>query len=173
MCMPFQRGCGAGWACLYGERRVRKTEFDTWKWEARETIWRGVGGSFRQEVQPISYKQSGVNPELRTSTGRSRCDGCPGVRESESRSVVSDSLRPHTVHGTLQAGVGSHSLLQGNLPNPEIEPWSPTLQVDSLPAEPPEKPRILEWVAYPISSRSSRPRNQTRVSCIADGFFTS
>ena len=141
--MPFQRGCGTGWACLYGERRVRKMEFDTWKWEARDTIWRGVGGSLRQEVQPISYKQSGVNPELRTSTGRSQCDGCPGVRESESRSVVSDSLRPHTVHGTLQAGVGSHSLLQGNLPNPGIEPWSPTLQVDSLPAEPPEKPQNI------------------------------
>ena len=29
------------------------------------------------------------------------------------------------------------SLLQGNLPNPGIKPRSPTLQVDSLPAEPP------------------------------------
>jgi len=33
-------------------------------------------------------------------------------------------------------------------------------------------PRILEWVAYPFSSRSSWPRNQTTVSCIAGGFFT-
>ena len=33
-------------------------------------------------------------------------------------------------------------------------------------------PRILEWIAYPFSSRFSRPRNQTRVSCIAGGFFT-
>ena len=33
-------------------------------------------------------------------------------------------------------------------------------------------PRILEWVAYPFSSRSSWPRNQTRVSCIAGRFFT-
>ena len=32
--------------------------------------------------------------------------------------------------------------------------------------------RILEWVAYPFSSRSSQPRNRTRVSCIAGGFFT-
>ena len=36
--------------------------------------------------------------------------------------------------------------------------------------------RILEWVAYPFSRGSSqpmnRPRNRTRVSCIADGFFT-
>ena len=32
--------------------------------------------------------------------------------------------------------------------------------------------RILEWVAFPFSSRFSWPRNQTRVSCIAGGFFT-
>ena len=28
-----------------------------------------------------------------------------------------------------------HSLLQRNLPNPGIEPWSPTLQADFLPSE--------------------------------------
>ena len=33
-------------------------------------------------------------------------------------------------------------------------------------------PRLLEWVAYPFSRGSSPPRNQTRVSCIAGGFFT-
>ena len=32
-------------------------------------------------------------------------------------------------------------------------------------------PRILEWVAYPFSRGSSPPRNRTRVSCIAAGFF--
>ena len=31
--------------------------------------------------------------------------------------------------------------------------------------------RRLEWVAYPFSSGSSRPRNWTRVSCITGGFF--
>ena len=33
------------------------------------------------------------------------------------------------------------------------------------------KARILEWVAFPFSRRSSQPRNQTGVSCIADFFF--
>ena len=33
---------------------------------------------------------------------------------------------------------------QGNLTNPGIEPRSPTLQVDSLLAEPQGKPRILQ-----------------------------
>ena len=31
--------------------------------------------------------------------------------------------------------------------------------------------RILECVAYPFSSGSSQPRNRTRVSCSAGGFF--
>ena len=38
------------------------------------------------------------------------------------------------------AGVGSLSLLQ-DLPHPGISPRSPALQADSLPAEPPAKPR--------------------------------
>ena len=33
--------------------------------------------------------------------------------------------------------------------------------------------RILEWAAFPFSRGSSQSRNQTQVSHIADGFFTS
>ena len=33
--------------------------------------------------------------------------------------------------------------------------------------------RILEWVAWPFSMGSSQPRDQTQVSHIADGLFTS
>ena len=55
-----------------------------------------------------------------------------------------------------------------------MEPRSPALQVDSLPAELSHKksPRILEWVAYPFSRASLQLRNQTGVSCIAGEFFT-
>ena len=48
----------------------------------------------------------------------------------------------YVVHGILQARVlewVALSLLQGNRPNPGIEPRSPSLQADSLPAEPQEK----------------------------------
>ena len=38
-------------------------------------------------------------------------------------------------------GVGCHALLSGNLPNPGLESRSPALQADSLPAEPPGKPK--------------------------------
>ena len=33
--------------------------------------------------------------------------------------------------------------------------------------------RILEWVAFPFFRRFSQPRDQTQVSHIAGGFFTS
>jgi len=33
--------------------------------------------------------------------------------------------------------------------------------------------RILEWVAFPYSRGSSKPRDQTQVSHIEGGFFTS
>ena len=55
--------------------------------------------------------------------------------ESESCSVVSDSLRPMD-YGILQA-------------------------------------RILEWVSFPFSRKSSHPRDRTQISCIAGIFFTS
>ena len=53
-------------------------------------------------------------------------------------SVVSDSLRPHGLYSPWNSpgqntGVGSLSLLQGNLPNPGIEPRSPALQADPGP----------------------------------------
>ena len=45
----------------------------------------------------------------------------------------------YTVHGILQWS-GQPFPSPGDLPNPGIEPRSPALQVDSLPAEPPGKP---------------------------------
>ena len=60
--------------------------------------------------------------------------------EVKSQSVVSDSLQPHGLYSSWNSsgqntGVGSLSILQGNLPNPGIEPRSPTFQANCLPAE--------------------------------------
>ena len=38
--------------------------------------------------------------------------------------------------------------LQGNLPNPGIEPRSPALQADALTSEPPGKPFLYLWWKY-------------------------
>ena len=63
--------------------------------------------------------------------------------ESESCSVVCDSLRPHGLYSPWNSlgqstGVGSLFLLLGIFPtfsNPGIKPGSPALQADSLPIE--------------------------------------
>ena len=39
----------------------------------------------------------------------------------------------------------------GDLPNPEIEPRSPTLQVDALPSEPPGKPHDPYVIYHKVS----------------------
>ena len=77
--------------------------------------------------------------------------------------VVSDSATPWSVARQAHLSVGFSrqeywsGLLcppPGNLPHPGIEPWSPALQMDSLPAEPPGKPpmlqrEIISWFADP------------------------
>ena len=105
----------------------------------------------------------------------------PGAREgwqseSESCSVMSDSLRPHGLYTPWNSpgqdtGVGSLSLLQGIFPTLESNPGFPLCRQILYQLSRKGSPRILGWVGYPFSSGSSLPRNQTRVSCIASGFF--
>ena len=62
-----------------------------------------------------------------------------GVSESESHSVVSDSATPWTIQSMEfsrpEYWSGQPFPSPGDLPNPGIEPRSPTLQMDSSPAE--------------------------------------
>ena len=69
-------------------------------------------------------------------------------------------------------GVHSLSLLQGIFTTQGLNPGLPHCWRILYQLSQKGSPRILEWVAYPFSSRSSQPRNQTRVSCISSGFFT-
>ena len=68
-------------------------------------------------------------------------------------------------------GAGSLSLLQGIFPTQGLNPGLPRCRWILYQLSHKGSPRILEWVAYPFSSKSSQPRNRTRVSCIAGGFF--
>ena len=70
-------------------------------------------------------------------------------------------------------GVGSLSLLRGIFPTQGSNPGLLHCRRIVYQLSHQGSPRILEWVAYPCSSGSSWPRNWTRVSCIAGGFFTS
>ena len=78
---------------------------------------------------------------------------------SESLSVVSDSLWPYRLYSPCNSpgqntGVGSHSLLQGNLPYPGIEPGSPTLQAGSLPSEPTRNPKCGHNIFFFLGNAS-------------------
>ena len=97
--------------------------------------------------------------------------------QTESHSVVSDSLWPHGQYSPWNSpgkntGVGSLSLLQGIFPTQGSNPGLPPCRQILYQLSHKGSPRILEWVAYPFSRGSSRPRNWTRVSCTAGGFFT-
>ena len=91
---------------------------------------------------------------------------------SESLSVMSDSASAWTSPGQ-NIGVGSRSLLQGIFPTQGSNPGLPHCRHLLYQLSHQGSPRIPEWVAYSFSSGSSQARNQTRVSYIAGGFFTS
>ena len=93
------------------------------------------------------------------------------------KSLVSDSLQPHGVYSPWNSpgqntGVGSLSFLQGIFPTQGSNLGLPRCRRILCQLSHKGSPRILEWIAYPFSRGSSRPRNQTRVTCIAGKFFT-
>ena len=99
--------------------------------------------------------------------------------ESESRLVVSDSLRPQGLYSPWNSpgqntGVGSHSLLQGIFPTQGLNTGLPHRgRIFFYHLSHQGSPKILEWVAFPFSRESSQPRNRTGVSCTAGRFSTS
>ena len=122
--------------------------------------------------------------------GDSRCARCPplpclppaslGFRSLAKVKVAQLCLTlcdpmDYTVHGILQARILEWVAFPspGDLPNPGIEPRFPALWGDSSPAEPPAKPKNTGVGSVPFSRGPSHPRDHTRVSCTAGGFFTS
>ena len=95
--------------------------------------------------------------------------------ESESRSVVSDSLWSHGLYSLwnspgLNTGVGSLSLLQGIFPTQGLNPDLPYCRQIFYQLSHKGNPRMLQWVGYSFSRGSSRPRNQTGVTFISGRF---
>ena len=69
-------------------------------------------------------------------------------------------------------GAGTLSLPQGIFPTQRLNPGFLHCRWILHQLSHKGSPRILEWVAYPFSTGSSWPRNQSRVSYISGGFFT-
>ena len=110
-------------------------------------------------------------------TKRHPCFHRTSSDSSESHSVMSNSLWPHGLYSPWNSpdqntGVGSLSILQGVFQTQGSNPGLPDCRWILYKLSYQRNPRILEWVAYPFSSGSSWPRNRTRVSCTACGFFT-
>ena len=97
-------------------------------------------------------------------------------------SVISNSVTPWTA--ARQAPLSMEFCRQeyfrglpcpplGDLPNPATELRSSALHADSLPSEPPGKPKDTGMGSLSLLRGSSWPRNWTGISCIAVGSFTS
>ena len=94
------------------------------------------------------------------------------VKVTQSCLTLCDPMN-YTVHEFSRPEYWSGQLFPspGDLPNPGIKPRSPALQVDSSPAEPSGKPKNTGVGSLSLLQRMFLIRNQSRVSCIADGFF--
>ena len=100
--------------------------------------------------------QSNVNlAENSGEEGEERCNQDENIlqgvifNESESCSVMSDSLPPLGLYSPFSRPKywsGQPFPSSGDLPNPGIEPRSPTLQTDCLSAEPPGKPKLVIYI---------------------------
>ena len=94
--------------------------------------------------------------------------------ESESHSLVSNSLWLHGLYSPWYSpgqNTGVGSLLQGIFPTQGSNPGLPHCRWILYQLSHQGNPRALEWVAYPFSRGSSRPRNPTGVSWIVGRFF--
>ena len=153
---------------------VNKAEIDS-PWNSPDQNTRASSLSLLQRIFPTQ----GSNQGFRIA-GRFFTSWATRERESESHSVVSNSLQPHGLHSPWNSpdqntGVGCHFLLQGIFLTQESNPSLLHLlhcRLILYQLSHKGSPRILEWVVHLFSSRSSQPRNWTRVSCIAGGLFT-
>ena len=131
--------------------------------ESREREARN--SEFKYHLKHISFLiQSWYNCEVKTA------QSCLTLCNPTDYSLPVSSF--HGDSSGKNTGVGCRALLQGIFPIQGSNPGLPHCRQIPYPLSHQGSPRILDWVAYPFSRGSSWPRNQSRVSCIAGGFFT-
>ena len=126
----------------------------------------------RTRVPPDTVLHSSLSEEPLESQG----DGVKTKVEKQKVKAAQLCLTPHGLYSPWKSpgqktGVGSHSLLQEIFPSQGSNPGLPHCGQILYQLSHQGSPRILEWIAIPFSSRSSRPRNQTRVSCVTGGLY--
>ena len=123
--------------------------------------WSGLPWWLRRWRICLQCRRPGFGPQIRMIPGSGGGHGNPvhgsytntKIQCSMCVAVTRSCLTLFQPHGLQPArllcpwdspgkntGVSGHALLQGNLPDPGMEPRSPALQADTLPSEPPGKP---------------------------------
>ena len=125
----------------------------------------GVLAPFLSDTVVSSPLQAGGRCPANTAAPGLGAIALVPLSQSEGRSVASHSLRPHGLRSPWNApgqntGMGSLSLLQGIFPTQGLNPGLPHCRGNLYQLNHQGRPRILERVAYPFSSGSSRPRNR-------------
>ena len=139
------------------------------------TVTARLTNLFEHEVKDVNKHFTGK--QIHWPTNMKRCWHLCWLKWSGGRSVVSDSLWTYGLYSPWNSpgqntGVGGHSLLQGIFPTQGSNPGLLHCRCILYQLSHKGSPRILEWVAYPVSRGSSTPRNWTGLSCIAGRFFT-
>ena len=122
-------------------------------WGQEETCSRGTGCMFGADgtIGTLDRGSHHTGPCLSKLSAVKVAQSCPTLCKSMEFS-------------SQNTGVGSLPLLQGISPTQGSNPGLPHCRWILYQLSHQGSLRILEWVAYPFSSGSSRPRDQTRVS---------
>ena len=147
-----------------GRPRILKWVAHPFSWASSwHRNWVGVscisGGFFTSWATREPPEKAGKKVKVKVS------QSCPTLHDPMDLNNPRNSPSQNT-------GVGSLSLLQRIFPAQGSNPGLPHCRWILCQMSHKGSSRMLEWVTYPFSSRSSWPRNQTRVSCIAGRFFT-
>ena len=139
-----QRGFGDWWAVKFDASLGKEAG---WRRRQSGRAWRPVSaGSIEQPAPGGAMRCCAV---LSRSLSLTCCD--PMDCSPPGSSVHGDSPGENT-------GGDCHALLQGDLPNPGVEPRSPALKANSLPSEPPGKPleiyRHAWWKLFFLSRQA-------------------
>ena len=134
-------------------------------WVNLGSYWKCFKTGFWQWMHNIKIKQQKSHIELKKKARVVLLlrTGCPCLEHRESPAQqVNNMLWPRLCSAAAAKSLQSCPTLC----NP-TDGGPPGLSVPGI-----LQARILEWVAIPFSRRSSRPRDQTQVSCIAGRLFT-
>ena len=157
-----------GWKAMYLERIAKRTSMDG-KEDQRMSLRALQHWEVKQRILHKSLGNSDqwgrIKPRKCEVLEVKTCQGGKWKWKSLSGIQLFDSPGQNT-------GVGSIFLLQGIFPTQGSNPGLAYCRWILYQLSHKGSPRTLAGVSYPFSRGSSWPRNRTRVSCMAGGFFT-